>query len=101
MLVGINVSVSFLAGSILAWGIIGPALVHNNMAWGIDMSEDAPNPEQWKGLYYFGSMSKAACNKEYPSPRFWLLWPGVLVMVVVSFTGKKAGAKLRVGLTHT
>ncbi|KAF2648683.1 oligopeptide transporter [Lophiostoma macrostomum CBS 122681] len=86
VLVGINVSVSFLAGSILAWGIIGPALVHNNMAWGSSSSDDAPNPEQWEGLYSFGSLSKAACSKEYPSPRYWLLWPGVLVMIAVSFT---------------
>lgn len=35
MLVGLNVSISFMAGSIIAWGIIGPSLVHNNIAFGI------------------------------------------------------------------
>ncbi|KAF2867123.1 oligopeptide transporter [Massariosphaeria phaeospora] len=83
MLVGLNVSVSFLAGSIIAWGIIGPALVHNNMAWGKNLGEGDP---KWDGYTTFGSLSLAACNKDYPSPRYWLLWPGVLLMIAVSFT---------------
>ncbi|KAF2177042.1 oligopeptide transporter [Zopfia rhizophila CBS 207.26] len=83
MLVGLNVSISFLAGSIIAWGIIGPALVHNNMAWGIDLSDGDP---KWEGLISFASLSLKACNKDLPSPRYWLLWPGVLLMIAVSFT---------------
>ncbi|KAF2709777.1 oligopeptide transporter [Pleomassaria siparia CBS 279.74] len=82
MLVGLNVSISFLAGSIIAWGIIGPALVHNNMAWGINYGEGT----EWDGYTIFSSLSLKACNKDWPSPRYWLLWPGVLMMVVVSFT---------------
>jgi OPT family oligopeptide transporter len=82
MLVGLNVSISFLAGSVIAWGIIGPALVHNNKAWGINIGEGT----KWDGYYTFASLGDAACNKDYPSPRYWLLWPGVLLMIVVSFT---------------
>lgn len=80
-----NVAVSFFAGSVIAWGIIGPALVHNGVAWGIDASEGDPN---WDGLMNFYSLSKAASNKDHPSPRYWLLWPGVLLMIAVSFTGE-------------
>ncbi|KAL5391073.1 hypothetical protein DPSP01_001564 [Paraphaeosphaeria sporulosa] len=82
MLVGLNVSISFLGGSILAWGIIGPALVHNNKAWGTNLGEGT----KWDGYTNFASLSLAACNKDYPSPRYWLLWPGVLLMIAVSFT---------------
>ena len=72
-------------GSVIAWGIIGPALVHNNVAWGIHLGEDDP---KWDGYYTFASLSLKACNKDYPSPRYWLLWPGVLLMIAVSFTGR-------------
>ncbi|KAF2476308.1 oligopeptide transporter [Lindgomyces ingoldianus] len=83
MLVGLNVSISFFAGSVIAWGIIGPALVHNNMAWGVDLSGGDP---KWEGYITFASLSLKACNKDSPSPRYWLLWPGVLMMIAVSFT---------------
>ncbi|KAF1841384.1 oligopeptide transporter [Cucurbitaria berberidis CBS 394.84] len=83
MLVGLNVSASFLAGSIIAWGIIGPALVHNNMAWGIDLGKGDP---KWEGHMTFTSLGLAACNKDHPSPRYWILWPGVLLLIAVSFT---------------
>src|SRR4051794_32261554 len=33
MLVGLNAALSFFGGSVLAWGIIGPALVHNGVAF--------------------------------------------------------------------
>jgi len=31
-------------------------------------------------------MSGSSASRETPSPRYWLLWPGVLLMIVVSFT---------------
>lgn len=83
MLVGLNVSISFFMGSVIAWGIIGPALVHNGAAWGIALVDDDP---RWEGYISFASLSKAASNKDHPSPRYWLLWPGVLIMIAVSFT---------------
>ncbi|KAL1634554.1 hypothetical protein SLS56_002247 [Neofusicoccum ribis] len=82
MLVGLNVAFSFYGGSILAWAIIGPALVHNNVAFGIPASEDP----KWEGYMSFASLSLSASNKDTPSPRYWLLWPGVLCMIAVSFT---------------
>ncbi|KAF7186416.1 putative metal-nicotianamine transporter YSL13 [Pseudocercospora fuligena] len=82
MLVGLNTAISFYGGSILAWGIIGPALVHNKVAFGMQLYEDDP---KWSGLVSFASLGAAASTKDTPSPRFWLLWPGVLLMIVVSF----------------
>ncbi|KAF2273660.1 oligopeptide transporter [Westerdykella ornata] len=87
MLVGLNVSISFLAGSVIAWGIIGPALVHNNVAWGVNLGEGDP---KWEGYTSFASLSLAASNKDYPSPRYWLLWPGVLLMIAVLWFAFKA-----------
>ncbi|EME86509.1 uncharacterized protein MYCFIDRAFT_202529 [Pseudocercospora fijiensis CIRAD86] len=82
MLVGLNTACSFYGGSILAWGIIGPALVHNKVAFGKQL---APKDEKWSGLMSFASLGAHASTKATPSPRFWLLWPGVLTMIVVSF----------------
>lgn len=82
MLVGLNTSISFFAGSVLAWGIIGPALVHNGAAFGTAL---APDDEKWSGYVSFASLGTKASTKTTPSPRFWLLWPGVLLMIVVSF----------------
>lgn len=42
--------------------------------------------DEWSGIVTFASLSTAASNKDTPSPRFWLLWPGVLLMIAVSFT---------------
>ncbi|KAG0636378.1 OPT oligopeptide transporter protein-domain-containing protein [Tuber brumale] len=85
MLVGLNPAISFFAGSVLAWGIIGPTLVHNGMAYGVQMfSEGDPGYDRWKDLVSFYSFNlKDPIN--HPSPRYWLLWPGVLVMLAASF----------------
>ncbi|KAF2488975.1 oligopeptide transporter [Lophium mytilinum] len=83
MLVGLNVSISFFMGSVLAWGIIGPALVHNGICWGSPL---VPDSEKWDGAIQFFSLSLKFSNKDHPSPRYWMLWPGVLLMIAVSFT---------------
>lgn len=83
MLVGLNVSLSFLGGSVLAWAIIGPSLISQGKAHGIQLYPDDP---KWDKVWTYASLGLKACNKDNPSPRYWLLWPGVLVMIVVSFT---------------
>ena len=86
ILVGLNTAISFFMGSVLAWGIIGPALVHQKIAFGKDFFEPGDDGyEKWGGLVNFAGMTGSAASKETPSPRFWLLWPGVLLMIVVSF----------------
>lgn len=83
MLVGLNVSISFFAGSFLAWGIIGPSLVAQGMAFG---AQPYPDDEHWHMLRSYASLSSKFSTKDHPSPRYWMLWPGVLLMIVVSFT---------------
>ncbi|KAF9567161.1 OPT oligopeptide transporter [Agrocybe pediades] len=80
MLSGLNASWSFFGGSILAWGIIQPAIVKNGLAFGISTSDEFP-------LVSYQAMSFAdpEVYATRPSPRYWLLWPGVLIMLVYSF----------------
>jgi len=86
ILVGLNTAISFVVGEVIAYGIIGPALVHNRIAFGTAIFEEGdPGYEKWKGYINFGGMTGPAASTDTPSPRFWLLWPGVLLMVAVSF----------------
>ncbi|KAK1226738.1 hypothetical protein PQX77_010283 [Marasmius sp. AFHP31] len=82
MLSGLNASWSFLLGAVLSWGIIAPSLVKNGLAVGKPASEEFP-------LVSYGSLGFSDSTDEYinsPSPRYWLLWPGVLIMLLYSFT---------------
>ncbi|KAK7047421.1 hypothetical protein VNI00_006652 [Paramarasmius palmivorus] len=81
MLSGLNASWSFMGGAILAYGIIAPALVKNGLAVGRAASDEFP-------LVSYGSLGFSKDVSEYinsPSPRYWLLWPGVLMMLLYSF----------------
>jgi OPT family oligopeptide transporter len=82
MLVGLNTAISFYAGSIIAWGIIGPTLVHYNVAFG---AQSYPDSDKWADVISYASLGSKASTKTTPSPRYWMLWPGVLLMIVVSF----------------
>ncbi|KAM5442932.1 hypothetical protein MferCBS31731_001804 [Microsporum ferrugineum] len=82
MLVGMNISLSFVFGSVLAWGIVGPIITKLGLAFGTPASED----RKWDGLISYISFSKEFANATHPSPRYWLLWPGVACMIVVGFT---------------
>ncbi|PSK46092.1 hypothetical protein B9Z65_5060 [Elsinoe australis] len=83
ILVGLNTAFSFFFGSVIAWGIIGPSLVKQGMAFGKPIAPDDP---QWSEYISYSSLSAAYSTKDHPSPRYWLLWPGVLLMIAVSFT---------------
>ncbi|TFK73351.1 oligopeptide transporter, partial [Pluteus cervinus] len=80
MLSGLNASWSFLAGSVLAWGIIAPELVKRGLASGVSISDDFP-------LVSYQSLSFKDPDRYItdPSPRYWLLWPGVMIMLLYSF----------------
>ncbi|KAL3418201.1 oligopeptide transporter [Phlyctema vagabunda] len=79
MLIGLNSALSMFAGSFLAWGVIGPTLVHYGECIGKQTHPDDPD---WSGLVSFASLSNL--GKGTPSPRYWLLWPGVMIMVCCS-----------------
>ncbi|KAI0066783.1 oligopeptide transporter [Artomyces pyxidatus] len=78
---GLNASWSFLGGSVLAWGIIAPFLIATGRAVGVSVSDAFP-------LVTYQSMSFDDVTKYVtsPSPRYWLLWPGVFIMLVYSAT---------------
>ncbi|KAG5643400.1 hypothetical protein DXG03_000978 [Asterophora parasitica] len=69
-----------VGGSVLAWGIIAPSLVKNGLAFGRPISEDYPLIS-----YQALSFKDPSLYVTRPSPRYWLLWPGVLMMLLYSF----------------
>jgi hypothetical protein len=81
MLSGLNASWSFLGGTVLAWGIIAPSIVKTGLAVGSPFDDSVP-----EYINYY-AMSFKSVNGALPpvSPRYWLLWPGVLLMMVFSF----------------
>ncbi len=101
MLVGLNVAMSYFIGSVLVWsatmgfcvqfkntdwhrGIMGPVLVAQGAAFGTAVSDD----RTWSAYISYFSLSDQFTTANHPSPRYWLLWPGVLCLIIVSLTGK-------------
>ncbi|KAF5356770.1 hypothetical protein D9756_006705 [Leucocoprinus leucothites] len=80
MLSGLNASWSFFGGAILAWGIIAPSLIKNGLAVGLSVSDEYPLV-----TYQALSFKDPVQYVTAPSPRYWLLWPGVLIMMLYSF----------------
>ncbi|KAF5310734.1 hypothetical protein D9619_007896 [Psilocybe cf. subviscida] len=80
MLSGLNASWSFFGGSVLAWGIMAPLIVHTGKAFGRPASEEYPLIS-----YVSMSFSDPETYTNTPSPRYWLLWPGVMIMLLYSF----------------
>ncbi|KAG6888288.1 hypothetical protein C0995_009402 [Termitomyces sp. Mi166 len=81
MLSGNNASWSFFLGSVLAWGVIAPSLVKNGLAFGVEISDEYPLMS-----YQALSFKDPSLYTSHPSPRYWLLWPGVMVMLLYSFS---------------
>ena len=81
MLSGLNASWSFLGGSIVSWGIIAPSIVKTGLAVGSPFDDSVPEYID----YYAMSFQPVDGARPPPSPRYWLLWPGVLLMLVFSF----------------
>ncbi|MCJ1312990.1 hypothetical protein MMC25_006666 [Agyrium rufum] len=79
MLTGLNASWSFFGGSVLAWGIIGPSLVSTGKAFGEPVSSDYPGY-----MNYMGMVMTDPVNA--PTPRYWLVWPGTMLLLCGSFS---------------
>lgn len=58
---------------------VAPATIKNGLAFGISTSDEFPLVS-----YQALSFDDIEAFSKAPSPRYWLLWPGVLVMVVNS-----------------
>lgn len=78
MLIGLNAALSMFGGAVLAWGIIGPLLILSGECVGVPRSTD-PN---WGGYYSYTSLKDL--GHAAMSPRYWLLWPGVMIMTCSS-----------------
>lgn len=77
MLIDLNASLSYLVGSVLAWGIIGPIIVAKGEAIGVPI--DPTNPD----LVIYNAFILEQL-KTTPSPRCWILWPAVFMMLASS-----------------
>ena len=65
-------------------GLIGPFLVSRGSAFGLQASDDTV----WHGYVSYSSLAEEFTTVDHPSPRYWLLWPGILCLVAVSMTGE-------------
>ncbi|KAI6927901.1 oligopeptide transporter [Hortaea werneckii] len=79
MLIGLNVAWSMMAGTIIAWGLGGPLLVKYGVCVGTKLAEDDPHWSKYTSYYSLSDIGEAP-----PSPRYWFLWPGVMIMVCAS-----------------
>jgi hypothetical protein len=61
--------------------LVAPSLVKNNLAFGVQISKEFPELVSYLGL----SFDDPELYTQRPSPRYWLLWPGVLMMLMYSF----------------
>ncbi|KAK8014264.1 oligopeptide transporter [Apiospora arundinis] len=87
LLVGLNVGISYFLGSFAAWGIIGPLLVHTGVCKGspnVTPEDGAELYEKWGRSVSYFSMSGINKPGYIPSPRYWLLWPGVMILLCYS-----------------
>ncbi|KAL2787432.1 OPT oligopeptide transporter protein-domain-containing protein [Aspergillus keveii] len=77
MLIDLNASLSYVFGTVLAWGIIGPILVAKGEAVGVP--SDPTNPDL---VTYNAFVPDQFLTS--PSPRYWILWPAVFTMLASS-----------------
>ena len=61
--------------------VVAPSLVKNGLAVGIPVSTEYPLVS-----YLSLSFDDPEAFIANPSPRYWLLWPGILIMLLYSFT---------------
>ncbi|CCG82772.1 Putative uncharacterized protein [Taphrina deformans PYCC 5710] len=84
ILSGLNASLSFFGGSVLAWGLIGPLTIHYGATFGKPILPSEKGATPIKGYMNYNSLSlKDPVHK--PSPRYYNLWIGVMVMLCASF----------------
>lgn len=69
----------------IARGLIGPTLVARGIAFG----QEATSDPGWDGYMSYSSLTAEFTSNQHPSPRYWLIWPGIACMVSVSMAGKR------------
>ncbi|KAL8292838.1 hypothetical protein RQP46_000532 [Phenoliferia psychrophenolica] len=88
ILTGVNASLSLYFGGIFAWGFMAPLLMKLGATSSRDFSADYNG---WAVINY--TKMSFANPKGQVSPRYWILWAGILVMLVCSFA--EVGANYR------
>lgn len=68
-------------GSFIAWGFIGPLLVYTGVCEGDPTTSTDP---RWAAQVSYFGMSGIDKPGYVPSPRYWFLWPGVMVLLCYS-----------------
>lgn len=83
LLIGLNSALSMLLGSVISWAIIGPVLIQYGAAIGKPWVDPEDDPEgHWAEYIRYTRLD--GLNGGTPSPRYWLLWPGVFIMLCAS-----------------
>ncbi|KAG8809316.1 hypothetical protein FRC17_003499 [Serendipita sp. 399] len=96
MLSGLNASWSFLLGAVMAWGMLGPISIAKG--WTISKPNIYGVDEPlWRS---YTSMS-AKDFVHGASPRYWLLWPGILIMLCYSFAELAMNAPIFIRATKS
>jgi uncharacterized oligopeptide transporter (OPT) family protein len=85
-IIGPNSAGSLFPGSVLAWGVIGPITVHLGAASGLPMGQ------KYEGLVTYNAFNPAKFVSD-PSPRYWILWPAVFMILASSLTTVAMEAK--------
>ncbi|TQS32814.1 hypothetical protein Golomagni_06859, partial [Golovinomyces magnicellulatus] len=80
ILVGLNTAISWFGGTFVAWGIIGPVLIKYGVCEGVNIGDE----KNWKNLISYNGLTGMTEPGYVPSPRYWMLWPGVMVLIVYS-----------------
>jgi uncharacterized oligopeptide transporter (OPT) family protein len=70
-----------VGGALLAWAIIAPSVIKTGVAVDNHYSEEFPALASNVGMV-FDDLERYITS---PSARYWLLWPGVFIMLVYSF----------------
>lgn len=78
LLTGRNAGYSFFGGTIVAWGIVAPCLVHYGVAFGTAVSAAYPGYMNYQGMVLDDPVNA-------PSPRYWLVWPGTMLLLAGAF----------------
>jgi uncharacterized oligopeptide transporter (OPT) family protein len=79
IIIGLNLALSWMLGYVVLWRVIGPILEAKGIASGI-----AYDPEEPDLMTYLSLNLQDPINN--PSPRYWMLWPSVFVMLCASIT---------------
>lgn len=87
MLAGMNASWSFLAGLFLAYGLIGPSLTATGEAKCSSFhTEETPEyPVEAYSCFSTTQYKPGKNSIKDASPRYWVIWPAVLMMLGYSF----------------